>query len=211
MGSRIPVRSSRAGGADRRALASPQQRHHQYKVRTTQEPYKRRLHVVLESPMPSPPARIPSPPVPTLARKLRRGTHVSPEKTVSPVPAAAQRYHSPPVPAVAKKIKYGAIPGEDTAMLPAITSSPQTRRGTEAHRGTGEHRGTEAHSPPVPTLRKTKEGAHEKKVPTVNHTHLPPLVTSDRPGVILQQLSQLRKGLLSHRSTIDNKLASLFQ
>lgn len=165
-GSRIPVRS-KAGGRNGRGsqISKPTQIIQHNISRPTQPPEVGQVMC----------ARPVSPPVPTVAKRLRQqGQH-----TVTKASATRAdndgRSGSPSVPALARKVQHA---GDTFTKLPHI--SPPAQAG-----------GGRAHSPPVPALRK-------KNAPSSGHTHLPPLVTSDtaplhKQGIILHELSKLRK------------------
>lgn len=188
-GSRIPVRSKHG------TASNPDQ--HQPRVHESSHPVSRRPAI-------SPPRvasrmpiheditlehqdfsrRAPSPPVPALAKALRKQGVLHTEET-APSPQVArpvERHHTPPT-------KYGATRGEAT--LPPIAISPPVyRQGSPP-----VHRQRGAQSPPVPVLRK-KGPTHSNGVKTDSSSvHLPPLVAAEA-GVILQQLSNLRKVIL---------------
>lgn len=209
-GSRIPVRSKPGGKGHRSSKIRPPEGHSQHKTTTTVE--NRRVAAA--------PPRATSPPVPALAKKLglqkysqgnavdtsqqRHLPSLAPPPPVNPKAAVASRILSPPVPALARKIKCAATANNSKADLPVA-----------AVHGRAPEPSSSTHLPPL--------------VPTDNINERP---HPHRHHVILQELSQLRKveygcaipskyyfnpdssfhwqGLLSHRSTIDHKLATLY-
>lgn len=183
--SRIPVRSKAGGRSGRGSQAGGRGSHItkptqivQHNTSRPTQPPPDQGHVTYARPV--------SPPVPTVAKRLRlqeqqtmspRGSHGTITRGGHDTMARAGhdvKPGSPPVPTLARKAKH---PGDTFTKLPNISSPPAG--------------GVKARSPPIPTLTK-------RNVPSSDHTHLPPLVTSEgapvhKQGVILHELSKLRK------------------
>ena len=201
--SRIPVRrkapapSNRTQTQQTRPLKSPTHQHHgNHHIETHNH------HSI----------RPPSPPVPTLAKKLKQEkvplpSSLPPGRDNAFGTSSEEAWHNPPIPGRDRKIRYAATAGEDVASLPPIVSSPQPQ---PLHRPT--------QSPPVPALRKKMKtektalthntqntapdstNTSEKAIPPPPlSTHLPPIVTTVNQtqtltqGIVFQELSKLRK------------------